>query len=1267
MNMQELQKKTVRELWAIAKDQKLKGYKKYPKDDLIELLLGNEIKKEVNVEAKADSNSILKYLKTLHRDKVRLLGNKCDFKNVNTFKKIVICHKLVEYFKLKNYSLEDVKNLLVGKITLQKEKIVSQQNEVIDMNFTNELRYIIHIADLHIRRNERIEEYQQVFNNFLSMIRDKYKQLKNKSIVVVCGDIFHYKTTQRAEGIKLWNKFLYELNQLLPSIVIMGNHDVDLTSNNIDWLEPFAGIYENNYYLNKSGLYQFNNVVFGVSSLIDNDITCITEKLPGKTYVQLYHGALNGCQVFNGNALETPYNITDFGDFDYLMMGDIHKFQYMDKKEHVCYCGSMIQQNRGESIFNHGCVVWDLKKDISHFVEVQNDYCFLKVIVGEESYKYDTEIIEKKKYLTVNYICSGKSDTKMEEQISRFEKEMENNNIKIIKADIDKSNKMILYEELEEEMIQTHNVQEFIVEYLLKQKQTQQFIDNMIEIHKKIESDKTIDTSFKSNWVLKKMEFKNIFSFGNDKINEINFDEPGFYKIFANNFSGKTSIVNAIKWCLYGNKSQINEKDILHKNSEVKDGYVKCFVKIGSRNLEVKKLIKPSKKVSGITVDHYISYDDVVINGTTECESYLYNMIGSYDNFELSSSINSYDLGLLRETKTSLKLFEHIFRLDIFEIYQQTIKEMIKEEKKNYGELKVREEFYNEDYEMVIKQLNEENNNLEIEKQNNVFNDDEEMQMNELKTNMKELNKSINDITLLDIKNYINRDQELIELKEQSIELENQLQQYDIEQISMDIKKCNNEIKQLNRQIINVSIKDDKELKSNIKENRLGAKKCLKKKEKYEKNIVELEEKISFNLKNIINMECSEKELKLKIEEQDFNYKQLKTSILKKLEDKKIGENDYNDIIKLLIEKDYYSLIETIDNNKKLEKENQEYNEELRKSKKFLNKAEIDIVKHKNLVVKYEELFIKNQENKKIDENNKKCESEIEILENKIDELNEKMNEYKKIEKRYTNNVKQINDLEVNQENYLEYLKVKDDNDKKTIEKQNKIDEYEKLAKEYHELSNKKNEMKIANIKITNRMEEIAKTLVEKQQRLLESNKIKNEIVEKSSLLDNYKEYQKLVSDKGLPSIILKEKIPIIEGSVNEILKKYTNFVIKIKLNGNGSSKKLLITQTKNNKDELTIKSCSGYEMIILNIAFKLAIKKNCYINTPNFICIDECLEKISVKNYNKMYELFDMLKDNYKNILVISHIEEIKSYIEENYPGKHIKIARESNYSYLI
>ena len=45
-----------------------------------------------------------------------------------------------------------------------------------------------------------------------------------------------------------------------------------------------------------------------------------------------------------------------------VLLGDIHKQQYLNKQKTIAYAGSLVCQNWGEHPTNHGYIKWDAPK-----------------------------------------------------------------------------------------------------------------------------------------------------------------------------------------------------------------------------------------------------------------------------------------------------------------------------------------------------------------------------------------------------------------------------------------------------------------------------------------------------------------------------------------------------------------------------------------------------------------------------------------------------------------------------------------------------------------------------------------------------------------------------------------------------------------------------------------------------------------------------------------------------------------------------------------
>ena len=82
---------------------------------------------------------------------------------------------------------------------------------------------IYHISDIHIRNTQYHEkEYLHVFNELYDYINETKT---NNSIIVICGDILHNEQINNISEI-LCIDFFDNLNKLLPTIIIAGNHEI---------------------------------------------------------------------------------------------------------------------------------------------------------------------------------------------------------------------------------------------------------------------------------------------------------------------------------------------------------------------------------------------------------------------------------------------------------------------------------------------------------------------------------------------------------------------------------------------------------------------------------------------------------------------------------------------------------------------------------------------------------------------------------------------------------------------------------------------------------------------------------------------------------------------------------------------------------------------------------------------------------------------------------------------------------------------------------
>jgi DNA repair exonuclease SbcCD nuclease subunit len=57
------------------------------------------------------------------------------------------------------------------------------------------------------------------------------------------------------------------------------------------------------------------------------------------------------------------------------MAGDIHKRQVLKRGNvEIVYSGSLVQQTFGETVSQHGFVVWDIEHMTHEFIDLESDY-----------------------------------------------------------------------------------------------------------------------------------------------------------------------------------------------------------------------------------------------------------------------------------------------------------------------------------------------------------------------------------------------------------------------------------------------------------------------------------------------------------------------------------------------------------------------------------------------------------------------------------------------------------------------------------------------------------------------------------------------------------------------------------------------------------------------------------------------------------------------------------------------------------------------------
>lgn len=191
---------------------------------------------------------------------------------------------------------------------------------------------IAHIADVHWRGLSRHDEYREVFQAFADDAA-----ARKVDHIFVGGDIFHTKTTGLSpEYIEQMTWWLNTLAEAAPVHLMLGNHDGNLVNlSRQDAITPIVRTLDNpRVHLYKySGVYQFDHGFnWCIFSLFDEDMWDQVRPVPGDVNIACYHGPVVGARTETGWELEGGISQDFFEGYDFVLLGDIHKTQFLDMK-----------------------------------------------------------------------------------------------------------------------------------------------------------------------------------------------------------------------------------------------------------------------------------------------------------------------------------------------------------------------------------------------------------------------------------------------------------------------------------------------------------------------------------------------------------------------------------------------------------------------------------------------------------------------------------------------------------------------------------------------------------------------------------------------------------------------------------------------------------------------------------------------------------------------------------------------------------------------
>ena len=537
-----------------------------------------------------------------------------------------------------------------------------------------------------------------------------FEQMRSAQVhaIFLAGDIVHSKVqniTPELIDVLCW--WFRELAQVAPLHVMLGNHDgLIYNPDRLDAISPIINqLKDPNIYLYRdSGVYEMAlegqpKVQWYVLSPFDEEQGAwepvlerariaqereVTEGWGVGSPIRIggFHGAVQAATTDENWSLHSTTTHTLFSPFHFTMLGDIHRFQTLDKGSHpmnpelgrVVYSGSMIQQNFGEDT-DKGWVLWKINSPSDWSYEhrvVPNSAPYLTFQWEDSPEKTIKSGLGKLKKIPP----TARVRVMIPRSVSAFEGNAVSSLLRAqghrgtfkVQADsspglaeLENRLKSRLVGEGEGTAINLYDISSYRTLYKkwlqgggvipTDCKEIDEAVDKASDFLRVILDEvksESGDRVRSVKWSIERLEWDNVFSYGEGNV--IDFAGAGFgtiYGVFGPNGVGKSTVVLALMYALFNS----TDRGAMSNGSIVNDRCDWCearvFLDVGGKKVRVKRRTSKNERRTRGTNDVKLTYETNLqlhqLVGSTwvdlsgeqrrDTDKILREMIGSADEF----------------------------------------------------------------------------------------------------------------------------------------------------------------------------------------------------------------------------------------------------------------------------------------------------------------------------------------------------------------------------------------------------------------------------------------------------------------------------------------------------------------------------------------------------------------------------------------------------------------------------------------------------------
>jgi len=345
----------------------------------------------------------------------------------------------------------------------------------------------------------------------------------------------------------------------------------------------------------------------------------------------------------------------------------------------------MVQQNHGEVLEKHGYLLWDIPTRTFTEHHIHNDYGFVTVDVVNgiiPSWVFNEIDTKLPKYPRLRLRFTNTEGSDMKLIIAELKQLFKVAEITVTRTDTmgqlktnSKLNKNIVGN-VKDETFQNQLIRDYLKrQYLLEESELDKITDMNKELNTQIDDSDSMGNIL---WTPKEFNFSNMFSYGED--NKVRFDKAnGIIGIFAPNASGKSSLWDALSFCIYDKTSRTNSsKNILNNRKD--KFYCKFHFEIDGVSYFIERTAKYVRKGTAVKVDVNFWKEDggipTSLNGEQrrDTNSNIEKYLGTFEDFVLTTlSLQGNNALFIDKSQSERKeILSQFIGVDIFDkLYQK--------------------------------------------------------------------------------------------------------------------------------------------------------------------------------------------------------------------------------------------------------------------------------------------------------------------------------------------------------------------------------------------------------------------------------------------------------------------------------------------------------------------------------------------------------------------------------------------------------------------